>query len=436
MIGIIGSEDSVAHIVTVVSSVGLGEQVIARSYTAPDEAPALASELDAVCDVVLFTGRVPYELARSQVALTATALYVRYSAVDLYRTLVILALNGGRLPRLSIDTIDREIVEETFHEVGVRPPQELYPLSEIDVLLPDLSHVLARFHRERYRRGDVEVCVTCMTSVRDQLQAEGIPVIRVRTTDDTVRETLVRAAMAAQLQRSEWAQVAVLGVAAPGEIEAEAIAAIEHDLAEVVSGHVVDGADGRAIVTTRGALERELRRAPLQRVWRSLEALPAWLSVGFGDSLPQAEQNSRYGRTVALVTRNHQEVFPDGSMRRIDDPAPAPLQTRNINSRLQALLESSALSPLTLSRLQAALAALGREDVTARELATEYGVEPRSARRLLAALHKAGLAAPLGAHAAPGAGRPQVVYKVDLRTLLELNAPAAEPAPVQAGAGE
>jgi hypothetical protein len=427
VIGVIGSEDSVVHILAVARQLGREKQVVSRSYASPQEAARLAQEIDGLCDVILFTGRVPYEIALAEARITSATQYVPYTAVDLYRCLVVLSLeHHGVLPRLSIDTIDRGIVEEAFHEVGVEAPSHLYPLDDVISQQADLTDRMVEFHRSRFRAGEVDVCVTCMSTVRDQLLAEGVPVTRVRTTDSSVRDSLTKAAMTSQLQRSESAQVAVLAVAGgPAEGEPDAgIAAIEAQLADVVDGRLVAGESGTIIVTTRGALEGELRNAQLKKVWAALEEIPAWLGVGFGHSLPQAEQNSNYARTVAVATRSHHEVFPDGSTRRLSEPASAPLQMRNTNSRMHALRQGGGIGPMTLSRLQAALLTLGRDDVTARELAQQYGVEPRSARRLLAALHKAGIAHPLGAHAAPRAGRPQVVYKIDLQSLIELGSPS------------
>ena len=430
MIGVIGSEDSVRHILGVAEREGRNTQLVARSYAAPSEAARLAAEIDELCTVILFTGRVPYEIALAQTTLNATALYVPYTALDLYRCMVLLALdNEGAFPRLSIDTIDRHIVAETFHEVGVVAPEHLYPLDDLISRQADLGSMMVEFHRTRFAAGDVDVCVTCMSSVRDQLVAEGIPVMRVLTTDSSVRDSLAHASMTSQLQRSESAQVAVVTIAIDGAEEegpTAAAAGLETELADIVDGRLVTGDIGRAIVTTRGALERELRNARLSTVRAALEAIPAWMGVGFGHSLPQAEQNSTYARTVARATHSHHEVFPDGSTRPLTDSVARVLQTRTTNARMQALRQNGGLGPLTLSRLQAALASLGRDDVTARELGQAYGVEPRSARRLLAALQRAGVAVPLGAHAAPRAGRPQVVYKIDLKSLVDLGSPSAD----------
>src|SRR4029079_11521113 len=61
MIGVIGPADSVRLAGDVARAEAI-EQVIARSYESVDQAPALARELDAVCQVILMTGRYSYAM--------------------------------------------------------------------------------------------------------------------------------------------------------------------------------------------------------------------------------------------------------------------------------------------------------------------------------------------------------------------------------------
>jgi hypothetical protein len=420
MIGVVGSHDSVAHVLKVSEEMDLAEGLITRSYDSPAEAPVLAAEIDSSCRVILFTGRVPYEFTLAQGALTATAQYIPHSALDLYRTLVLLAQQfEGRIPSISIDTIDRDIVQEIFKEIGVAPPQGLFPLADSVPQLSVLTERMVAFHRAEFERGDIEVCVTCMSTVREQLASEGIPVTRVMTTDSSVRDSLNRAALTSQLQRSESSQVAVLALTGGSTLD-EGVEASLTALADHLDGRLISDGGSTVIVTTRGPLERELQSRKLQKVLQSLETAAVWIGVGLGNSLPDAEQNANYAVTVAAATQAHHEVLPDGSIRRLTDSDRSLSQMRNTDARKHALARLGGIGPMTIFRLQAALASLGRDDLTARELAQAYGVEPRSARRLLASLHKAGIASPLGAYAAPRAGRPQVIYKIDLQLLFDV----------------
>jgi len=424
MIGVVGSADSVRLVSDVAKEMALAEGLITRSYRNPEHAAQAAAEISRACSVILFTGRVPFALTQARLELATFSDYVPHSGVDLYRTLVVLLRRfHGELPRVSIDTIDGDVVRENFDEVGVHPPENVFDLEPVLAEGGSGTEAIADFHERLYREGAVDLCVTCLSSVRDRLKVIGIPVERVEHTRGAVRDSLRRVTLTSQLQRSEAAQVAVLGVT--GAPDATADDGTMDDLVRLLAGQLQGSviATDRAmptIATTRGVVERELVRAgALQRALGRMASLDAWMGVGLGYSLVHAEEQASYALTVAEATRDHHVVRPDGTARRLLDGAESLLRVRDTGERLQTAARLGGVGPMTLSRLQAALATLGRSDVTARELARAYGVEPRSARRLLNTLIKAGVAKPLGAHSAPRAGRPQVIYKVDLEAMLD-----------------
>lgn len=422
MIGIVGSLDSVQLASHVAKEMSLAEAIIVRAYGTPEDAPALAAEIDPACSVILFTGRVPYALTRARMELTALSDYIPHSGVDLYRTLVLLLRRyAGELPRVSIDTIDGDVVRENFDEVGLTPPDNVFELDRVLSEGGAGTEAIATFHQRLYTQGVVDLCITCLSSVRDQLQAADVPVARVEHTHGALRNSLRWATLASQLQRSEASQVAALSITEPAQDEARDSAMEDlHVLADQLKGDLVAGDPTPTIVTTRGAVERQLvRSGALHAALERLASVETWVGVGIGHSVTHAYEQANYAITVATATRAHQVVRPDGTVRQLVDGADISLRVRDTGERLQTAARLSGIGPMTLSRLQTALATLGRSDVTAKELARAYGVEPRSARRLLNAMLKAGIAEPSGAISAPRAGRPQVIYKIDLEALLD-----------------
>ena len=102
------------------------DQVIARSYETVDQAPSLARELDPVCQVLLLTGRYSHALVRDGGGLRATLQYIPHSGADLYGMLVrFLRASGSRLPRVSLDTIEPDIVREAFEDLDLEPPRHV-----------------------------------------------------------------------------------------------------------------------------------------------------------------------------------------------------------------------------------------------------------------------------------------------------------------------
>lgn len=439
MIGVIGPHDSVALTAHVAAELGLQDSVLSRAYRVADEAPALARELDAVCHVILFTGRAPYALAQRAGEFKAILDFVPHGGIDLYRALVlVLREHGGRLPRVSVDTIDRATVEETYRDLGLEPPQHVLSLEQegegpairaaVDVM---------RFHAERYRSGDVELCLTCLGSVFADLGRAGVPVVRVEHTRAALRDALMRALLTDRLTRMEATQIAV-AVIDLSEVRDRATAASTPyesgrldlrirqqiiDFAERLQGTVTDGTGSTFVIhATRGSIEREIARLragePIGIVFRRT---PASVHVGFGmgESAASAEENARRALALSRHSNEPHLVLADGTILRLGRELAEPAyRFRETDEQMLALARDLGLGPLTLSRLLAALRRLDPAAVTARDLARTYGVATRSARRLLTRLERSGVATVLGQEAAPRAGRPQSVYRIDLDRLL------------------
>lgn len=434
MIGIIGPGDSVALALQVAAELGLGDRVLSRVYEHVEEVRSIARELDDACQVLLFTGRVPHALASRDKDLRAVLAFVPHGEIDLYRA-ISLALRdrGGRLPVMSIDTIERAAVDEVFLDLGTELPAEVLQL-EIDENGNARSAAdIAAFHIEAYRRGDVELCLTCLGAVRDWLVEAGVPVIRVEHTRASLREALNHAGLADRLARSQASQIAVAVVdttklrermvAADGSIDdsrlGRDVRRQVEDLAARLHGTITTRDERYVTIhATRGALEPELQRlsSGRSRAGRSAASLP--VGFGTGESTASAEQNARRALSFADERPGPHALFVDGiSVQELGQPRLVH-RLRETDGRTLARARSLGIGSLTLARLVAAMRQLDTESVTARDLALAYGVTSRSALRILGRLEKAGYASVLGLHVAPRAGRPQTVYRVDIDRLL------------------
>ncbi|CAN5632374.1 transcriptional regulator [soil metagenome] len=439
MIGIIGPADSVALAIAVARDDGLEGSVIGRVYETLEGAPELARELDRVCQVLLFTGRIPYALGVRVGDLRAALQYVPHSGADLYAAIVhLLRERGCRLPRLSLDTIESAIAQEAFEDMDLEPPRHVLSLEtgEVPAELRSAADISA-FHRERHRSGDVDVCLTCVASVYHELQAEGVPVLRVRHTRSAMREALRQARLAERLTITEGSQPAVVLVqgsaASPERADDGGPYASQRrqlrtreavlDLAERLQGRVADVDGGTVIVyTSRSIIENSLsllmagHDGPL-----SHHRVPpdARIGVGLGTSVAMAEENARLARTMSERDGALYVGFPDGEVLRIGgDRHATTYRLRETHPEALRVAQELGIGPLALTRLTRALQQIDASAVTAMDLARAYGVEPRSARRLITALQRAGIATREGRQGGAGAGRPQTVYRIDLERLV------------------
>ncbi len=422
----------------VAAELGIGDSLLTRAYESPDESPALAAELDAVCGVLLFTGRVPYALARQAVPLQATLDFVPHGGADLYRALVlVLRHSGGRLPTVSLDTIERSIVDETYLDLDLEPPVHVLAL-EADDGGPGIRSAadVTAFHLERVRRREVELCLTCLGSVRSELVRLGVPVVRIEHTRAALRDALNRASLRDRLARTEASQTAVALVDASGSRQRRPGAAGGYDLqrfelqarqrvldlAERLQGTLTDGPDQTFLVhTTRGAVDAELARSrgPILPPDPTDGGRPPLVGFGIGASVAGAEENARQAVALGRASGEVHVVLEDGAILRVGRDRPEPqYRLQETDGRLLARARELGLGPLTMARLATALRSVDPAAVTARDLARAYGVAPRSALRLLSNLQRAGVATVLGTRVAPRAGRPQTVFRVDVDRLL------------------
>ena len=207
MIGIIGPTDSTSLAMRVAQDEGIGHEVVVRAYGTVDEAAGLALELAELCQVILFTGRVPYAQATLARSMAAVLQYVPHSGADLYRALLHLQRqHKGELPRISLDTIEPSVVAEAYEDLGLSAPQHVLPLDTGDAgRIRPVADITA-FHLARYRDGDVDVCVTCLGSVYGELIAAGVPALRIAHTRTVLRDSLRQAHLAARLAITEALQ--------------------------------------------------------------------------------------------------------------------------------------------------------------------------------------------------------------------------------------
>jgi len=255
-----------------------------------------------------------------------------------------------------------------------------------------------------------------------------------------LRDALREADLAARLAITETTQLAAVIVAAPGphggdppsggaagsyDAQRRRLRAREMalDLAERLQGRLADLDESTFIVhSNRGAVEAAIARllagqgGPLD-----LQRLPGDLrvGVGMGATAPGAAENARRALVMGERDGDLHVAYADGAVVRASADRPAETyRLRETGASTQRIARELGLGPLALTRLMRALRQVDPSAVTAAELAQAYGIEARSARRLMTALQRAGIATRLGRQGGPRAGRPQTVYRIDVGRLI------------------
>jgi predicted transcriptional regulator len=303
---------------------------------------------------------------------------------------------------MSIDVLDEAQVHETLAEAGL-------PTRGVKVLpyRPGLSSDdVLEFHRA----AKATVAITCLRSAYDKLRTER-PTIRLAPSIHSVRSALNSLLLVHDSLRSDDAQIALglVEIAAAGEV------ALRRE-AGSLGGSVIPYDDKRyLVVATRGPLEQATASfTELGMLSRLKEQFgPVRIGFGIGGSGIETEALAKRalgraktaGRTAAVVSlRNDIDLILVGG-------ATPRAQQR---SKLQLLAQRAGLSKATLERLQELVHSEPEDGVTTRSVAEHLGIQPRTARRVLNRLERAGLADATGTQIGTGSGRPLVVYRVHL----------------------
>jgi predicted transcriptional regulator len=327
---------------------------------------------------------------------------VEYTGATLMRAFVQLLREGRDITSMSIDVLDEAEVRETLDEVGL-------PAHGISVLPyhPGLSSddVIA-FHR----KANAGVAITCLRSAYEKLRTEQTT-LRLAPSVHSVRSAVNGLLLVHDALRSDDAQIA-LGLV---EVAADGESALRRE-AGSLGGSVIRYDDKRfVIVTTRGPLEQATAAfTELGMLNRLKEQFgPVRIGFGIGGSGVETEVLARRalgrartaGRTAAVVSlRNDIDLILVGG-------ATPRAQQR---SKLQLLAQRAGLSKATLERLQELVHTTPDDGLTTRSVADHLGIQPRTARRVLNRLERAGLADATGTQLGTGSGRPLVVYRVHL----------------------
>lgn len=408
VVGVVGPRDLV-DLVARICEEQPGVRVQRYPYSHEMETPGIVQGNAASVDAWLFTGIIPYTLARGM--FTRPVSYVDYTGPTLLQAFVHVLRTGHDITQLSVDTLAAADVRAVLDEAGV-PTQGVHALA----FRPGMeSHALIEFHRKHARPDSV--AFTCVSTVYEALRDE-ITIHRLVPSWDSIRFAIRQLLLVTTNQINEDSQVA-LGIIEtfPGSDRVEQSICQE---AAALAGTAVPYGEGQnLIVTTQGRLSAATDKFSSAGFLQRLATQHTEVHAGFGLGHSAAEAETLARRALARA-HTHGPVAAVASFRNdVDILLDA---DGGADHRAEALAHMSAavvaarvgLSVQTLQHVHDLSANSGREGVTTRDVAARLGIQQRTARRILQRLELAGLAERTG-HVSPGtSGRPLTLYRLHL----------------------
>ena len=163
---------------------------VPMAYRNEKETVPLLSKACSKADIILFTGPVPFTIARRAGICTKPMYYVVCSTGALYGILLsYIEQNGwfkGRTFRISIDTLNHDSVETMLAEFGMND-HSIYAFDGSEVAT---EKELTEFHTALFRAGKTDFAVTGLTSAYHSLRAANIPAYRLAITKTAIHAAL------------------------------------------------------------------------------------------------------------------------------------------------------------------------------------------------------------------------------------------------------
>ncbi|WP_082232198.1 hypothetical protein [Halobacillus massiliensis] len=292
------------------------------------------------------------------------------------------------------------------------------------------SEELIEFHADLFNERKTEVVITSIKDVYETLKSQNIPVFRVTPSYLSIKMIIQFLEERAQSKLYRNSQVAVIGCRvemSPNQLDENYYSFktkyqeldVRRQLlaiAEKTNGSVMQMGDGLFFIfTTRGELSAESDSDifTLIEEIRMQTNLQAKVSVGYGETVLQAEQNVRLGfrhikeyeKPVILVVDEDQSISLKEQRKEIN------YQTSEVGSAWKERIKQAHLSPGVISKIAAYSKQYGRDRFSSQDLARWLKSSERNGRRILTEMERAGIVEQAGESQSGERGRPRKVYQ-------------------------
>ncbi|WHX98707.1 hypothetical protein [Neobacillus sp. DY30] len=426
-VGIIGPDDSVQLISEIAMEYSDHIQPVPFIYSNTNEASDLIQKNQQAVDLWILAGPALYN-SFLESGVNQPFFLLKLDGASLTKTLVEIGYNDKKaLESISIDMLTERDVYETYNDLYISSNQ---------VYVQEYTHEtplesLLTFHQNLYQKGKVELCITCLRSIYDQLRLENIPAYRVTPTRSNIRETLSTAIQQWETMHFKQSQIAAILVKIQGIEKKDDHHMVSYELhrlildiqaailnfAESISGSFITiGTGAFVIFSTRGSVqETEKPIGSLLEELSLISDLPSNIGIGYGDTALSAEENAR----LAL---NHAQNYDSFCAFLVDNNGSieGPLEEKEVitfkyrteNKEISDKLKHSGITITTFNKILSVQKRVGNGTITATQIADTLKMTPRNARRILTGLLDQGIAEIIGDEAPTSKGRPRKIYRV------------------------
>ncbi|SDI17017.1 hypothetical protein [Alteribacillus bidgolensis] len=429
--GIVGPQDIVDSIIKIIND-EFKQTILAVPfiYKKPSETTSIINDNYEYVDVWIFSGPGLYPFAEESKS-KQPFFYLLTDGFSLIKTLMEIGYNDQKnLSRLSIDFLTEKNVIETYKDLGL--PTDHLGIKEYSSSTPLEEYLL--FHENMYQSNKVDICVTALRFIYEELKRKNIPVYRILPSRTNIRENLQAALQKWDADHSKKSQIAILFIKVKKKKKQMNYQEMNYDtnrlelkledlvlsFAEDISGSFVPVGMGTFIAfSTRGSLsEKQYRIEELLNKCALLINLPMNIGIGYGESTLNAEENARsalyysqnYGPFSAFIVDSNGRV--DGPL---NNPEDLIFEEKSTNEDIMKKLRKCNVTLSTFHKIMTLQKQLNNESITSLDISTWMQMTERNARRILSELVEAELALVIGSEPSEKKGRPRNKYRLNLK---------------------
>ncbi|MBU8915110.1 hypothetical protein BGM25_03500 [Bacillus sp. FJAT-29953] len=425
-IGVVGPEDTQKLVSQVLEHTKYNLEVIPLQYSSFEETIEIVKKYSAMVDIWLFTGEMTYNMVKEK-GLIENGYFLELSGMSLSTVLLDIAYNfGHKLERVSFDTISENELLETYQDLSIESSQtQLLPF------VSSLTHQeIVSFHTSLYEQKKVDVCVTALHSVYQELQKRQVPSFRLAPTRTSILRAFDRITKNGQLSHFKKAQIAVVMIQVDElfHLKGEGLMAYDvHQLNLKCQEIILDytrkifgsfsqkGVGTFTIFSTRGEIEaNELSGLNLLEKLRILSNLTVSIGIGYGTTSFSAEKHASLAQYHAQQKNGNIIVTVDeqGKIHELSNQDTSFVYGyRTENEDLSNRLEKAGVNISTFNKLLY-IQSQSSVSLTASSVAEQLEMTSRNARRILLGLEKHGLAKIIGQETPLTKGRPRSIYTI------------------------
>ncbi|MDQ0221043.1 transcriptional regulator [Peribacillus cavernae] len=410
-------------------------ELIPYPYKKPEESSNVLKEI-INCDVLLFTGPVPYFFAKEKIK-HQPALYIPVDEYSLTLSLLDIKLNYNKeFQELSIDVPKEDYIRQVADELKIDSSswfvKDYSQIINNEGTLFDTDDII-RFHQELWEQKKISLVLTSIDYVYVHLQKQGIPCLNMSIPEKSVKDTLVKAIGYGDLLISQHAQIAVgfLSINQSSEVEKSGSDSLNFNFdllfQELINiTHKIDASVQQLspyqfmLYGTRGGIEYLTNSNENRDILTKMEQIVGCtinIGFGFGRTAKEAEANANIALLHAKEIPNKSTAFIVTEEKKVLGPINGEkknYQLKTEDKQILNIAKETGTSVATITKLIEWASIRKQTSFTAHELAEYLQVTRRSAERILKKLLDHHFVKIVGEEQPFLKGRPRSVYKMNM----------------------